>query len=115
VFQRSSLPPSLAEAFATVDLSQVSLYSFLHERVGVVHAKESIHAVSLPPTEATLLEDEPGAAALVSERLTFSASDEPIVVDRAYMRGDRVVTSTDRLFADAASRYALNFDAGVRS
>jgi GntR family transcriptional regulator len=112
-FQRSSLPPSLAEAFDTVDLSQISLYAFLHERVGIGHAKESIHAINLPPTEATLLEDEPGAAALVSERLTFSASEEPILLDRAYMRGDRISMSTDRLFVDAASSYTLNLGAGV--
>jgi len=79
------------------------------------YAKESIHAVSLLPTGATLLEDEPGAAALVSERLTFSASEEPIVLDRAYMRGHRISMSTDRLFAGAASGYTLNFGAGVRS
>jgi GntR family transcriptional regulator len=112
MFQRSSLPPSLAEAFDTVDLSQISLYAFLNERVGIGHAREALHAINLPPTEATLLEDEPGAAALLSERLTFAGGEEPILFDRAYMRGNRISMSTDRLFADAAGGYTLNFGAG---
>jgi GntR family transcriptional regulator len=115
VFQRSSLPPSLAETFDTVDLSRISLYAFLHERFGIGRARESIHALNLPPTEATLLDDEPGAAALVSERLTFSTNEEPILLDRAYMRGDRISMSTDRLFAGAARGYTINFAAGMRS
>jgi GntR family transcriptional regulator len=112
MFQRSSLPPSVAEELEAVDMSQISLYGFLHERLGIGHARESIHAINLPPTEAMLLEDQPGAAALLSERLTFSASDEPILLDRACMRGDRISMSTDRLFADAAGGYTLNFGAG---
>ena len=114
MFQRSSLQPSLAEVLDVVDLRQISLYASLHEHVGIGHAQESIHAINLPPTEATLLEDEPGAAALLSERLTFSAVEEPILIDRAYMRGDRISLSTDRLFADAMVGYTLNLGAGVR-
>jgi GntR family transcriptional regulator len=114
MLQRSSLHPSLAEMLDAVDLGQISLYAFLHERLGIAHAQESIHAVNLPPTEATLLEEQPSAAALLSERLTFSAVDEPILIDRAYMRGDRISMSTDRLFADSTVGYTLNLGEGVR-
>jgi GntR family transcriptional regulator len=114
MFQRSSLKPSLAEVLDDADLRATSLYALLHERVGIEHAKESIHAIGLPPTEATLLEDEPGSAALLSERLTFSEGEEPILLDRAYMRGDRISMSTDRLFADATVGYTLNLGEGAR-
>jgi GntR family transcriptional regulator len=114
MFQRSSLQPSLAETLDPVDLGQISLYAFLHEHVGIGHAQESIHAMNLPPTEATFLEEEPGAAALLSERLTFSAAEEPILIDRAYMRGDRISMSTDRLFGAATVGYTLNLGEGVR-
>jgi len=114
MFQRSSLRPSLAELLDAVDLGQISLYAFLQEHVGIGHAQESIHAINLAPPEATLLEEEPGAAALLSERLTFSAVEEPILIDRAYMRGDRISMSTDRLFADVTVGYRLNLGEGVR-
>ena len=114
MFQRSSLQPSLAEVLDDVDLARVSLYALLHEHVGIGHAQESIHAVNLAPTEAALLEERPAAAALVSERMTFSTDEEPILIDRAYMRGDRISMSTDRLFADGRVGYTLNLGEVVR-
>jgi len=90
MFQRSSLPPSLGELLGAVDLTRASLYELLHEHRGIGHAHESIHAINLAPTEAALLGERPAAAALVSERVTFSTDEEPILIDRAYMRGDRI-------------------------
>jgi GntR family transcriptional regulator len=114
MLQRSSLQPWLAEELGAAAFADVSLYAFLHERVGIGHAQESIHAINLPPAQARLLEAEPGAAALVSERLTFSTAGEPILLDRAYMRGERISLSTARLFADATVGYTLSLGEGVR-
>ena len=109
-YQRSHLQPWLGEALDGVDLTGRSLYDYLHDELGIeiAHAQEWTHAINLPPQEATLLEEQPGAAALFSERLTFAAGDEPILLDRAYMPGDRISMSTDRFFADVTVGYQLN-------
>jgi len=115
VFQRSYLQPWLAESLDGVELADISLYGYLHDSLGIeiVHAQESIHAINLPPPEATLLEEEPGAAALLSERLTFTAAEAPILLDLAYMPGDRISLSTDRFFSDLTLDYQLNLSEEV--
>lgn len=109
-FQRSHLQPWLSGSLDDADLTSVSLYDYLTTSLGIeiAHAQESIHAINLAPPEATLLEEEPGAAALLSERVTFSASEEPILVDLAYMPGDRISIATDRFFSDLTLEYQLN-------
>lgn len=110
MFQRSHLQPWLAEPLDAAELANVSLYDYLTKELSIeiAHAQESIHAINLPPPEATLLEEEPGAAALMSERVTFSAAEEPILVDHAYMPGDRISLSTDRFFSGLTLDFQLN-------
>jgi GntR family transcriptional regulator len=109
VYQHSQLPPWLGEALEHVDLSDVSLYDHLHDalEVEIAHAREWIKAVLLSPREAALLEEEPGTAALLSERLTVAASGRPILFDRAYLPGDRVSMSTDRHVSDVTVGYQV--------
>jgi GntR family transcriptional regulator len=112
VLQHSELPRSLGEALAEVDLAGVSLYDHLERELGIEvgHARESIHAVNLAAAEASLLGEEPGAAAILSERVTFSAAGEPIMFDRASMRGDRVSIAADRLTSGVSVGYELRLD-----
>jgi GntR family transcriptional regulator len=109
VFQHSHLQPWLGEALGAVDLSDISLYDFLQRelKIELARAQERIHAIALPAHEATLLEEEPGAAALLSERATFSVAGDPIMFDRAFMPGDRVAVATDRFVADVTVGYEL--------
>jgi GntR family transcriptional regulator len=109
VYQHSQLQPWIAEAMDGIDLSAVSLYEYLQGELEIelAHAQERIHAVALGAHEATLLEEEPGAAALLSERVTFSAAGSPIVFDRAFMPGDRVSVATDRFVSDLSVGYEL--------
>ena len=109
VYQHSQLRPWLREALDGVDLSDVSLYDHLHDELGIeiAHAQEWIRAVALSPHEAGLLEEEPGAAALLSERLTLSAAGEPILFDRAYLAGDRVSMATERYVSDVTVGYRV--------
>ena len=108
VYQQSMLQPWLGEALDSIDLTGVSLYDHLKDLgVEIARAHEWIQAISLADHEAILLETESGAAALVSERLTFSAADEPIVFDRAFMPGDRVSVSTSRHISDVSVSYQL--------
>jgi DNA-binding GntR family transcriptional regulator len=107
VYQVSQLRAWLGEALEGVDLSGVSLYDHLqHElHVEIAQAQERIHAVMLSPKEAALLEATDGAAALLSERLTLSATGEPILFDRAYLAGDRVSMATERYASDVTVGY----------
>jgi GntR family transcriptional regulator len=109
VYQQSHVGPSFAGALADVDLSEISLYDYMQIELNVeiAHAQEKIHAVALSPREATLLEEEPGAPALLSERVTFSVQGDPILFDRAFMPGDRFAMSTDRFVSDVTVGYEL--------
>ena len=66
-----------------------------------------MRAIALDPHEAALLEAEPNASALLSERLTFSDGGAPIMFDRAYLPGDRVSLATERFVADMTVGYEL--------
>jgi GntR family transcriptional regulator len=108
-YQYSQLQPWLGEALDGVDLSETSLYDYLHDEleVEIARAQEWVRAVTLAEHEATLLEQEPGAPALLSERLTFSGDGEPIMFDRATMPGGRVSLATERFVADVTVGYEL--------
>jgi DNA-binding GntR family transcriptional regulator len=109
VYQESMLQPWLAEAMDEIDLSSVSLYDYLNDSLGieVARAQERIQAIALAPREATLLETDPGSPALLSERLTFAAGDEPIIFDRAFMPGERVSVAAARFVSDVSVSYQL--------
>jgi GntR family transcriptional regulator len=115
VYQYSQLQPWLAEALDGVDLSDVSLYDHLQEQVGleIARAQEWIRAIDLSPREADLLDEEPGTAALLSERLTFSAGGEPILFDRAYLPGDRVSLATERHVSEVTVGYQVRLSEEV--
>ena len=112
VYQHSQLQPWLGEALDDVDLSEISLYDYLQRelKIELAHAQERIHAVALTAHQATLLEEEAGAAALLSERVTFSVGGEPIMFDRAFMPGDRVSVATDRFVSDVTVGYELRLN-----
>ncbi|TAN30878.1 GntR family transcriptional regulator [bacterium] len=109
VYQHSQLQAWLGETLDDVDLNDLSLYDYLQGelKIEVAHAHERIQAITLAPHEATLLEEEPGAAALLSERLTFAAGGEPIIFDRAFMPADRVSVATERFVSDVTVDYEL--------
>jgi GntR family transcriptional regulator len=109
VYQHTQLQPWLGEALDDVDLSSISLYDYLQRELNVeiFHAQERVHAILLAAHEATLLEEEFGAAALLSERVTFSVTGDPIMFDRAFMPGDRVSIATDRFVSDVSVGYEL--------
>jgi GntR family transcriptional regulator len=109
VYQQSQLQPQLADTLAAADLGTGSLYDYLQRELDVelAHAEERIHAISLAAHEATLLEEEPGAAALLSERVTFSVGGEVVMFDRALIPGDRVSIASDRFVSDVAGGYEL--------
>ena len=113
--QRSSLPLALGRRLAGADLSERSLYDTLRELgARVARAEETLRAIALPQQEAALLEDEEGAPALLSERLTLSDDEQPLLCDEAYLPGSRVAVAAERLARDAGVRYALRLAEGGR-
>jgi GntR family transcriptional regulator len=110
VYQYTQLRPSLGESLEDIDLSDISLYDYLRDQlnIDIARAQEWIRAIQLASREATLLETDPGAAALLSERLTFSATGEAIMFDRAFMPGDRVSLAAERFVSDVTVGYQLS-------
>jgi GntR family transcriptional regulator len=109
VYQQSYLPAWLADRLEGVDLGAVSLYDHIQSELGIelCRALEKIHAVALAAPEALLLDEKRGAAALLSERVTYATSGDSIVFDRAFMPGDRVSVATERLISDITVGYEL--------
>jgi GntR family transcriptional regulator len=109
VFQQSYLPAWLADALEGVDLGAISLYDHIQSKLKIelARAHERIHAIALAAPEALLLDELPGAAALLSERTTYATSGDPIMFDRAFMPGDRVSVATERLVSDISVGYEL--------
>jgi GntR family transcriptional regulator len=112
VLQDSQLQPWLGETLADTDLTRVSLYDHLTDMLGIeiARAHETLRATSLKAAEASLLGEEPGAAALLSERLTYSGGGDVIIHDRALMAGDRLAVSADRFPSDISVGYRLRLD-----
>jgi GntR family transcriptional regulator len=109
VYQQSFLPSWLDGALDGVDLGAISLYDHIQRELEIelARAQEKIHAISLAAPEAALLAELRGAAALLSERVTFSLDGDPIMFDRAFMPGDRVSVATERLVSDISVGYEL--------
>ena len=109
VFQRSHLPLALGRAAVAFDLDERALYEVLAVELGIVvaRASERLTPVVLGPVEAGLLEQEPGSAAMRSERTTFDHTDRPVLDDEAFIPGARLHLSAERRTTDMSIRYEL--------
>jgi GntR family transcriptional regulator len=110
VYQRSHLPLWLAADLAALDLEDGSLYDYLDQTLGVevVRAHETLRPIVLAAREAKLLDAAAGSPAIVSERLTYTTDDRPIVYDEATMPGDRIVVTAERRRSDLTVVYTLD-------
>lgn len=89
--QGAHLSAALFPGLQEHDFGRVSLYEVL-ERVYAVRpmrARETYRASLVRPDEAKMLELEPGAAVLRSERLAFDDKGRPIEFTQSVLRGDR--------------------------
>ena len=85
-----SVPASIGERISRRDLETQPIFEVL-PRLGLHtgRAVQSIRAESAPGDVAAALDIEPGTAALVCERITYSTADDPIVHAVFYYRADR--------------------------
>jgi GntR family transcriptional regulator len=109
VFQRSQLPLWIGRELDADALSRGSLYDFVEQRLGVrvVRAREVIHPVTLAASEARLLQVEESAPSILSERVTYTDGNRPIIYDEAFMPGDRIVIAAERYSSDLTVGYEL--------
>jgi GntR family transcriptional regulator len=109
VYQRSFLPAPVGRAFVADELERSSLYDLMGERLGIEvhHARERLYPTVLDAQMARLLERAKGEPALLSERLTVTATERPVLHDQAFMPGDRLVVATERHRNDVSIRYEL--------
>ncbi len=89
--QEAHLPLSRFPELEHLDMTDISLYSFLEERYRVVvaEAEEIFRAISITGEDARILHVPEGQSGFAVERLTFDGSNEPFEFVTSVLRGDR--------------------------
>lgn len=117
LLQTSYLPLSLGRRLEVEQLADRSLYAVLDEdlEVRVSRAVESIQAISLTADDAKMLQRTVSQPALLSNRLTYTDGDRPVLDDRAIMPGDSVVISAERRPEDVQVNFIFSTDLAVET
>ena len=104
IVQQSIVSAEHAKLIEKENLASTSLYSML-EKSGncvIVSASENIQAVNLPSHISKFLDVKPQSVGLFSTRLSKNESGQPIILDYAYLPGDRAVIESDRFVGSDA-------------
>lgn len=115
VYSQSLLGPELGKRVDLVNVVATSLYGELAASHGIVatSAVETFRADLLTPDQAEALGRPIGAVALISSRLTYSATGIPVIDDRAVMPGEAVQVTTRRLVEECDLKFHLPLDGTV--
>jgi GntR family transcriptional regulator len=91
VYVTTYVPHAMCPDLLSVDLSSLSLYTFMEERYGLViaHGHRSLEAVPANEYEAELLQVEPGAPLMMLNSVSYLEDGTPIEYYHALHRGDR--------------------------
>jgi len=109
IVQTSYLPAALAPAVRREDLSGRGLYTILAEHgQRIARASETITPTALGPADARDLGRSPGSPALLSHRVSFTASGDPIIDDHALLPGDSVAITANRTLHRLEVHYTLS-------
>lgn len=106
IYQHSFLEPSVGRSLKRADLVSTPLYTLLESllSVEIVRAVETLRPILLTGHQADLLDEPEGAAAFLSERVSYAETSEPIVFDRAVLP-DRIVITSERVREDTRMGY----------
>lgn len=104
VVQQSIVSVEYAQFIEKAKLDSISLYSMLEksEKCVIVSASENIRAVNLPSQISKFLDVKAQSVGLLSTRVSKNESGQPIILDYAYLPGDRVVIESDRFVGSEA-------------
>jgi GntR family transcriptional regulator len=86
------VPAALCPGLTAADLDAAPLYSLMSGRFGLplARAKQFFEPALADPYEAEILGVPHGAPVLLLQNLTYTQADQPVVLSRAILRGDRV-------------------------
>jgi GntR family transcriptional regulator len=108
IVQTSYLPAELASVVEPEDLGLRGLYTILAEhRLAIVRADETITPAALSSADARDLARPPSSPALLSHRVSFTASDSPVIDDYALLPADSVAITVNRSPGHLEVRYTL--------
>lgn len=108
IVQTSYLPAALAPVIQAQDLSRRGLYTILAEHgQPISRASETITPTVLGPADARDLARPPGSPALLSHRVSFTASGAPVIDDHALLAGDSVAITASRTLQRLEVHYTL--------
>ena len=104
IVQQSIVSAEHAKLIERANLASTSLYSMLEisGNCVIVSASENIQAVNLPSHISKFLDVKPQSVGLLSTRLSKNESGQPIILDYAYLPGDRAVIESDRFVGSDA-------------
>jgi len=104
IVQQSIVSAEYAQFIEKANLASTSLYSMLEKsgKCVIVSASENIRAVNLPSHISKLLDEKAQSVGLLSTRLSKNESGQPIILDYAYLPGDRAVIESDRFVGSDA-------------
>jgi GntR family transcriptional regulator len=97
IVQTSYLPAALVAGLRPADLAERGLYTMLAERgLTVARADEIITPTVLVNADARDLGRPPASPALLSQRVSYTAADLPVVDDHVLLPGDSVAITARR-------------------
>jgi DNA-binding GntR family transcriptional regulator len=104
IVQQSIVSAEYAQFIEKANLASTSLYSMLEKngKCVIVSASENIRAVNLPSHISKLLDEKAQSVGLLSTRVSKNESGQPIILDYAYLPGDRAVIESDRFVGSDA-------------
>jgi GntR family transcriptional regulator len=109
VVQRSYLPGRYSNVLRNYTEDK-SLYSHIGQTSGqiLIRSHEIIRPIALPEEEATLLRRPEGTPAFLSLRLSSNLAGEAVLYDEAYLVGDRIFLTSQRLGYQSRFHYSVS-------
>ena len=97
VYQLSYIIMEIGRDLRSESLEERSLYETIQKVHGIKISKvrEELRPILLSPFEAKILTIRKGAPAFFSSRITFNDRGIPIIYDKVYVRGDRIILDTE--------------------
>lgn len=100
ILEMAYIPCRYGDRLNVNDLVHTSLLDLIPQSCGIILKKaiESYEPASLSDEEATLLNVNPGAIAILDQAITYDIADTPIFLSKALIRGDRARVATEITF-----------------